>query len=236
MGVTPSEAGVGPLKIVVEQQEDREVTDGDETISDAARRGRPRLGEEPDLDRTELERLLVHGDFETADHGPVSHHYPSFRELAQRFGVSKTIIQRFATRHNCIARRRPVGALQPGAAEAASGPSAPIASSVERRLYPSAREIAFEWVDQIKRGDVRIASAAELERLLRLAADLDAEARQRELLPKGYPTIEEIEDFCEQRDREYGLTSPGERGEIPIGLDDPSEPPPMRAAEDAPTE
>ena len=41
---------------------------------------------------------------------------------------------------------------------------------------------------------------------------------------------------CEQRDREYGLTSPGERGEIPIGLDDPSEPPPMRAEEDAPTE
>ena len=208
----------------------------DEIAGEPPRRGRPRLGQEPDLDRTELERLLVHGDFETTDDGSVSHRYPSFRELADRFGVSKTVIQRFATRHDCLARRTRAGAHEASPRPTASEPSTPTgASSAQGRLYPSAREIAFDWVEQIKRGDVRIASAAELERLLRLASDLDAEARQRELLPTGYPTIEEIEDFCEQRDREYGLTSPGERGEIPIGLDDPAAPMSADSAEDGAT-
>jgi hypothetical protein len=186
----------------------------------ARARGRRTTGTEKQFDETLLEKLLVFGEFTGGD--DARHRYPSYRELAERFGLSHASVHRFARRRNCLERRTGSGAL-----ERPRGPDAPptapvVAPSItDQRLYPSVREIAFDWVAAVKRGEVRIANAAELDRLLRLAADLDAEARQRELLPTGYPTIEEIEDFCERRDREYGLTSAGERGEVPVGLDDP---------------
>jgi len=204
-------------------------------------RGRPRRGTEAQIDHALLEQLLVHGEFATTDAG-AAHRYLSYRELAERFGVGLGVVHRFARRHNCLERRVGSGALErppaviavPTSGDLANQPTT--APGTYLRLLPSIREIFVELVESVKRGDTRIASAAEIERMMHIAADLDAEAQQRAMLPPGYPTIEEIEEQYERRMREYEATSPGERGEIPIGLDEPSEPEPSRADEHAPGE
>ena len=205
-------------------------------------RGRPRRGTEPELDHRELERLLVHGEFVEEDGGRVTHHYPSYRELAERLGVGTTVIHRFARRHNCLERRAGSGAevdpsrgpvppqaptsdAPPGdapkttpevggsAAADTAGPDA-----VDPRMMPTIREIFVTWVRAVQAGEIRIASAGEIEKMMRIAADLDAEAQMRALIPEGVPTLDELQDLYEARMAAYEASSPAERGEIPIGL------------------
>lgn len=186
----------------------------------ARARGRRRTGTAKQFDEALLEKLLVFGELTPGD--DPQHRYPTYRELAERFDLSHATVHRFARRRNCLERRTGSGALE-RAREQHVAPDTPTvaASPADERLYPSVRDIAFDWVASVKRGEVRIVNAAELDRLLKLAADLDAEAQQRAMLPAGYPTLEELQDLYERREREYTATTPGERGEIPIGLDAP---------------
>lgn len=69
-------------------------------------RGRPRKGDAPFVSWQEVDRLLVFGEKvvdEAGGHEDVR--YPSFREVAQRFGVSKSLIGQYADKHNCMNRR-----------------------------------------------------------------------------------------------------------------------------------
>jgi hypothetical protein len=192
------------------------------------RRGRPRTGTGPDVDHAELERLLVHGEFTTSSDGVVEHRYLSFRELADRFGISFTLVQRFARRHNCLERRAGSGAeppptLAPAATIAASESSAAdaptTAAPTTQAMLPTIREIFVTWVRAVQAGEIRIASAGEIEKMMKIAADLDAEAQMRALIPAGVPTLEELQDLHERLLREYEATTPAERGELDlIGL------------------
>lgn len=189
------------------------------------RPGRPRLGEAPVFDENDLERLLVHGEFETpTDDSPATHRYPSFRELAARFGISKTAVERFASRHNCLERR-----AHPGSPVATPRMSVGEQATAERKAKSTpqlVREIFRKWVEDVHAGEIRIATTGEIERMFRLSADYEAEAQLRAMLPAGVLSLEEMQDLYERRTREYEQALPGERGLVPIGIDDPSEPQP----------
>ncbi len=69
-------------------------------------RGRPRKGDAPLIDHEQLDKLLVYGELAPSDDGSgTTTVYPSYRQLAERFGVSYAVIGEYARKHNTMARR-----------------------------------------------------------------------------------------------------------------------------------
>ena len=69
-------------------------------------KGRPPKGAAPALPGEEVDRLLVFGEVVTCDDGKSQTvAYPSYRDIAERFGVSTTLVAKYAKDHNCIRRR-----------------------------------------------------------------------------------------------------------------------------------
>lgn len=69
-------------------------------------RGRPSKADAPIVPWNDVDRLLVFG--ETAKDeasGTEAMRFPSFREVATRYGVSKSLVGKYATKHNCLKRR-----------------------------------------------------------------------------------------------------------------------------------
>ena len=69
-------------------------------------RGRPSKADAPIVPWNDVDRLLVFG--ETAKDeasGNEAVRFPSFREVATRYGVSKSLVGKYATKHNCLKRR-----------------------------------------------------------------------------------------------------------------------------------
>ena len=55
----------------------------------------------------EVDQLLVHGEIvECASGNGHTVNYPSYRELAERFGISDSVIAKYSKDHNCLNRRR----------------------------------------------------------------------------------------------------------------------------------
>ncbi|RJS14234.1 AT hook motif domain protein [Corallococcus sp. H22C18031201] len=68
--------------------------------------GRPTKAEGPRFPPDEVDRLLVEGEEVPTTQGRVRRRFPSFRELAQRFGVAHSAIARYAEHHDCLGRRK----------------------------------------------------------------------------------------------------------------------------------
>jgi hypothetical protein len=70
------------------------------------RAGRPRKGDAPLIDYDQLDKLLVYGELAPTDDGSgTTTVFPSYRQLAERFGVSHAVISDYAKKHNCMKRR-----------------------------------------------------------------------------------------------------------------------------------
>ncbi len=72
----------------------------------AKKPGRPRKADPPRIAYHELDRLLVFGEVVDAGdgHGPATQ-FPSYRDLARRYGVSHSVIANYSARHDCLRRR-----------------------------------------------------------------------------------------------------------------------------------
>ncbi|MCP3104219.1 AT hook motif domain protein, partial [Myxococcus sp. K15C18031901] len=77
--------------------------------------GRPTKAEGPRFPPDEVDRLLVEGEEVPTTRGLVRRRFPSFRELAERFGVAHSAIARYAEHHDCLGRRK---RLHPGTSRA----------------------------------------------------------------------------------------------------------------------
>ncbi|MBI5545158.1 MAG: AT hook motif domain protein, partial [Deltaproteobacteria bacterium] len=70
-------------------------------------RGRPKRADAPIVPWDEVDRLLVFGEKVTdPETGFESASFPSFGELAKRYGVSKSRIGQYATSAKCLERRK----------------------------------------------------------------------------------------------------------------------------------
>ena len=77
-----------------------------DTGSAGGKTGRPAKGEGPKVPYDEIDRLLVHGEVVEAESGGMTVVYPSYRELAKRYGCSHSLISQYAAKHNTMRRRR----------------------------------------------------------------------------------------------------------------------------------
>jgi transposase-like protein len=67
--------------------------------------GRPRKGDGPRVSYQELDRLLVMGEEVETAGGKLAVVYPTYREIARRFGVSHSLVSDYSKKHNCLNRR-----------------------------------------------------------------------------------------------------------------------------------
>lgn len=76
-------------------------------FGDRGRGGRPRKGEGPRVPYEDLDRILVFGEVVPCEDGNgTTVYYPSYRELAERYGVSNSVIAEYAKSHNVQHRRK----------------------------------------------------------------------------------------------------------------------------------
>ena len=67
-------------------------------------RGRPKKNQEPLVPWDDIDATLVHGEKVETEQGTVVR-YPSFRDIAERFGISHSLVAKYAKSHNCLKRR-----------------------------------------------------------------------------------------------------------------------------------
>lgn len=72
--------------------------------------GRPHKAEAPLVPYEEVDRLLVYGETTVLETGATTTLYPTHRELAERYGVSPSVIATYAKSHNCGRRREQAAA------------------------------------------------------------------------------------------------------------------------------
>jgi hypothetical protein len=66
---------------------------------------RPKKAEAPVVNYTELDRLLVFGEVVAKGDGTSDVVFPSYRQLAKRFGISSSLVGEYASAHDCMRRR-----------------------------------------------------------------------------------------------------------------------------------
>lgn len=158
-------------------------------------RGRPRRADAPIVPWPEVDRLLVFGEKvkdEATGREGVS--FPSYNELAARYGVSKSRIGQYATRAKCLRRRDEAREREQARYEQ---------KVVERRA--EARALGTEdvvriidgYIDGFRKavdeGKVRFDSPADLDRLVRLKELMLGNADSRQEIQGGL-TLDAIQE------------------------------------------
>lgn len=76
------------------------------TADTPKKNGRPRKGDGPKVNYEELDRLLVLGDLvDATDGGEPAVSFPSYREIARRYGIAHSVVADYAKKHDCLRRR-----------------------------------------------------------------------------------------------------------------------------------
>jgi hypothetical protein len=120
--------------------------------------GRPTRTTAPDVPLNELDRLLVFGELRASDVGSGQIVvFPTVTELAERFGVSTTYISRYATTHNCRARREvAVERVQARVDEKLIELNAVSIADIKTELQATALAVVREVMKNLERGGVRV--------------------------------------------------------------------------------
>ena len=133
--------------------------------------GRPKRAEGPAFPREEVDRLLVHGEFDTLEDGETIVTYPTYRQLADRFDVTLSSIADFARKRNCRIRRKDQQ-LRVGkrAREQLTERHAELlAVSLEQILDGVSRYI-LKFAENVADGNVACNNPVEFEKMVRLFA------------------------------------------------------------------
>jgi hypothetical protein len=187
-----------------------------QSVDDAAdkkpKRGRPRKGDRPPIPWDEIEKAYVSGEIvRQLDDGSFERSYPSIRELAQKFGVHRSLVGYHSRRHNWPKQRRDYQDQL----------------KVEmRRAQAKARALSTEdglaildaylgkFREAVESGHVRVDSIADFNTAMRLREFLLGGADSRQEI-QGALTLEEMQARHRRlRDQLAGL-DPALAGVVP---------------------
>lgn len=78
----------------------------DDSTTQAKKTGRPKKADGPRVPYQQVDRILVFGELvDSGDGKEPTVVFPSYRELAKRFGVCHSVIADYAKKHDCMRRR-----------------------------------------------------------------------------------------------------------------------------------
>lgn len=174
--------------------------------------GRPKRGQGLKLDHRRLDRLLVQGERDLENKGSVV--YPTYSELAERFGVSKGTISHYASKHNCMERRKQTFEELQAKVDAKL-----VEIRADARALPTAEavQIIDDYVrlfaDRVSSGEVRADSPSDVNTLLRLKEFLLGNADSRTEVT-GHISLEAIQSRHKQTVAAIQATTPAIRGVV----------------------
>ena len=156
--------------------------------------GRPKKCDPPRVDYHAIDQLLVMGELQPDDgtgRGPTTF-YPSYRELAKRYGISHSLIATYSVRHDCL-RRREAAALRIRKItdeKVIIRRGMTLAESKERMIAIVDRFIE-EFGKALDEGRVRVDSVSDLNVMVRLREFLNGGPDSRQEV-RGLPTLDEL--------------------------------------------
>jgi len=156
--------------------------------------GRPRKSDAPRVPWHEVERLLVFGEAVSEDaEGPGSIVYPSFREIAQRYSVSKSLIGKYASKRKCLKRRE-----ENRIREQIQYEQRVVAKRAKARALSTDDAVRIiddylhRFEEALQEGIVRFDNAGDFNTMLRLKEFVNGRADSRQEI-QGLLTLEEIQ-------------------------------------------
>lgn len=177
--------------------------------------GRPTKCEGPKFPQEEVDRALVYGEIKPQPGGDGTNVvYPSYRQLAQRYGVTSSTISDFSKRRNCLKRRKEFQQRLRIKTEQKliEYRSEKIALTKEDSL-----RIIDKWLskfeESVEAGAMRFDNASDFNLMMRLREFLQGNADSRKEIQNRI-TLEEIQERHKRQLRIYEESTPAERGEI----------------------
>lgn len=156
-------------------------TEPSETEQKRRKGGRPRKSDPPRVRYDELDHLLVYGELIEREGREPEIRYPTYRQLADKYGVALSVIADYSKRHRC--RRRRGEAAMRLAVRAED-------KLIEKRATKLATNksgvlaIIDTYIDQfreaLKEGRVRVDSVSDFNTIMRLKEFLEGGADSRQ--------------------------------------------------------
>ena len=143
--------------------------------------GRPRHQDAPVIPWEELDRLLVFGEVQLLEDGKHTTVYPTYRALADKYGVVPSVIADYARTHNTMNRRK-VAATRIAARtdEKLIELRSDVIAVGEARLIAMIDDFLLKFEEALKEGRVRTDSAADVNTLVRLKQFIQGGADSRQ--------------------------------------------------------
>jgi hypothetical protein len=173
------------------------------------RRGRPKRADAPVVPWDQVDAALVFGEpARDPKNGQEGVKFPSLAELAKRFGVSRNLVWRYAHKSDCYRRReearlKTLARFEQKVIEQAANARAAASSDVATLVD----DVIGSFRKAFDEGKVRVDSASDLDRLIRLKELLGGRADSRGEL-HGHVTLEAIQARHRRLRDQVEATSP----------------------------
>ncbi len=187
----------------------------DDRASSGGKTGRPLKIDGPRVPYEEIDRLLVHGEEVVTETGAKTVDYPSYRDLARRYGCSHSLIATYARKHNCLKRRKEAQARIEVKTDQ---------KLIELRAHAIAvtKDDALQIIDSyllgfgeaINEGRVRFDNPGDFNTMLRLKEFIMGNADSRQEVHAAL-SLEDIQARHQRMLKVRQKSSSEERGEIP---------------------
>ena len=185
--------------------------------------GRPKKSTKSPVPWDTIDKLLVHGE-KVKKGKATTTHFPSFRELAKRFGISHSSISRYATHHNCLQRRTQATkkVLKFSDDKLAQYRAEELALKRDD-LLRMLEKFMVQFEEALSEGRVRCDNPTDFNTMVRLREFLLGNADANTGVVANI-TLEKIAERYEQMQKEWDESTPEMRGEVvPICRDVPDQ-------------
>ncbi len=169
----------------------------------------------PALPRDEVDKLLVHGEAVEQGEDMSSYiNYPSFREIAQRYGVSHSLVAKYSKQHNCLQRRKQTQKRTHEMADTKLAEFRADELAIKKDdVVRAIDRFLVQFEQSIAEGRVRCDNPSDYNTMVRLRAYVVGDADLRaELI--GDVSLEELERRHKEMLESWNKSSSEMRGEV----------------------
>jgi hypothetical protein len=180
------------------------------------RPGRPRKGEGVDLPYKEIDRLLVEGELVPVEgcNAKITR-YPTYRDVAERYGVAQSLIADYARTRNVMRRRKQVEAqAEARAMERLLAERSDVLSMDKEEQLRLVDQALRHLKKNLEEGRFRCDTVADLNQLLRLRSFINGGADSRQEVHASL-SLEALQHRYHLSMKLAAEVTPEERGELP---------------------